>query len=478
MTGTAATRHPRCLRILVVMRHGGYVRNYDSVLAELAARGHEVLIGFEVSKSKLRGEAEALDELVAQYANLRQIEFPPAGDDRRHRLARALRLALDYLRYLGPEFRDADTLRARARDMAPAPVRVLGQVPGVGRTRIACLAARLVRTMERRTGIPATIVDLLRKRRPDVVLVTPLVQFGGSQTDVLRAARRVGVPTGVLVASWDNLTNKGLIHEVPDRVIVWNESQRAEASQLHGVPPDRVVVTGANSYDHWFTWSPRSDREEFCARIGLPADRPIVLYLSSSPFIAADEVPFVRRWLAAVRLADDALIRRVSVLVRPHPLAGPQWQDVDLASPAATVWPRAGANPTDDDSRSDLYDSIFHSAAVVGLNTSAQIESAIVDRPVLTVLDPEFAGTQEGTLHFRYLPRENGGPLLVARALQEHLGQLAASLVSDDHVYANRRFLEHFVRPHGLDDPATPRVVRAIEELGGIGAPLSEPVGH
>ena len=39
----------------------------------------------------------------------------------------------------------------------------------------------------------------------------------------------------------------------------------------------------------------------------------------------------------------------------------------------------------------------------LGVNTSAMIEAAILGRPVLSVLAPEFAATQEGTVHFHYL---------------------------------------------------------------------------
>ncbi len=45
------------------------------------------------------------------------------------------------------------------------------------------------------------------------------------------------------------------------------------------------------------------------------------------------------------------------------------------------------------------------------------IEGAILRRPVLSLLTPEFAGTQEGTLHFHYLLPENGGFLRVAHSL-------------------------------------------------------------
>ena len=56
------------------------------------------------------------------------------------------------------------------------------------------------------------------------------------------------------------------------------------------------------------------------------------------------------------------------------------------------------------------------------------IEAAILGKPVLSLMTPDFAGTQEGTLHFRYLLPENGGFLRVASTLEEHAGQLAEVL--------------------------------------------------
>src|SRR5678816_4753417 len=107
------------------------------------------------------------------------------------------------------------------------------------------------------------------------------------------------------------------------------------------------------------------------------------LYLCSSPFITPYEVGFVRQWIDAIRSSKDAELRRAALLIRPHPQNAQQWQEFDPASfEAVGIWPRAGANPVDREARSDYYDSMYHSVAVVGVNTSALIESGIVGRPV------------------------------------------------------------------------------------------------
>jgi hypothetical protein len=111
-----------------------------------------------------------------------------------------------------------------------------------------------------------------------------------------------------------------------------------------------------------------------------------------------------------------------------------------------------------------LYDTVFHSAAVVGLNTSAEIEAAIVGRPVFTIIDPE-AGGQSGTLHFHYLLQANGGHVRLAETFDDHRRQLEGALAGAVDRGAIDSFIETFVRPRGRERPVSPLVADAIESL-------------
>jgi hypothetical protein len=160
----------------------------------------------------------------------------------------------------------------------------------------------------------------------------------------------------------------------------------------------------------------------------------------------------------------------VGVLVRPHPTNGAIWAEHSLSSfPNVAVWPRVGEDPTDGERRSGFYDSIHHSAAVVGANTTALIDAAIVGRRTYSILLPELKGVQEQTLHFHYLLPENGGALIVARSLEEHLGQLRDLLSGDANDEGWREeFLRGFVRPHGLERPVAPMLVDDLERFVGV----------
>jgi hypothetical protein len=452
------------MKLLFVMRHSGYVRNFESTLRALLERGHQVHVAFQRRGRVLQVDpTDIAAQLAGAYPGFSYGELP-VREDKWGLVGQELRRTLDYLRYLRPEYRDAPKLRQRARRTLPDEVlaRIDRKGPGLGLRAYAAWLTALDRVIPSDDAIEAQV----RALAPDVMAVTPLIEAGAPQTDYVRAARRLGIPAVLCVASWDNLTNKGLIHGPVDLVTVWNQAMKQEAVTFHGVPAGRVVVTGAAAFDHWFAWQPSTSREAFCARVGLPADRPYLLYLCSSRFIAPSEVPFVRRWLAALRQSSSPALRDVGVLVRPHPQNAEQWQGVDLGYPRVAVWPRAGAAPVDTGSRSEYFDSMHHSAAVVGINTTAEIESAIVGRRAFTVLDEEFRDTQEGTLHFHHLKERGGGLLRVAATLEAHAAHLDAAVRNPERERAAcARFVSVFVRPFGLDEPATPRLVAALEQL-------------
>jgi hypothetical protein len=293
-----------------------------------------------------------------------------------------------------------------------------------------------------------------------------MVQLRSRQSDWVRAAHGLGIGTMLCVHGWDNLTNKGLMHARPDSVMVWNAAQRREAIELHGAAPDSVVVAGAWPYDHWFGWHARRSRADLCRHLGLPGDRAIILYVCSSRFIAERESRAVVRWVRAIRSANDPRVAAANVIVRPHPLNGDEWGEPSLPElPGVRVFPPRGADPVDVESRSDYFDSIANADAVVGINTSALIESAIVGRPALALPDPEFRSSQDELPHFRELAGERG-IVKVAASMDEHLAQLGEAL-SDPAAEAARRqrFVETFIRPRGDSPPPCERVAAAIEQL-------------
>ena len=455
------------MRLLFSMRHLGSLRMYDSVLRQLAARGHSIDI--LAKRREMPGTAAAPETMLADVPQIRWIwedtHVTPWVD-----LGGAVRIWLDYLRYRGPRYAKAPRLAERVAERVPAVLLRVSNWPIVRSPRGLRYLTAALRRVEQALPRQPELDALMREHRPDVVLLTPLLRLGSSQIEVLRSARAQGARTALCVASWDHLSSKARIAELPDRVFVWNDTQKDEAVELHGVPASSVVVTGAQCYDEWYDRRPVRSREAFCAAVRLPADRPLILYACSAFSPATPiEAAFVRRWIDGIRASDDPLLRSAAILVRPHPQRHDEWKEVDLSDlQDVTLY---GSHPLDEQSKNDYFESLYYCTAVAGLLTSAFLEASVVGRPVHVFVPPEFKERQEGLIHFHYLQTVGGGLFKATHSLDTHLRELGASLRAAPRPDLNAGFVRAFIRPRGLERAATPIFVDEIETFAASPAP-------
>lgn len=450
------------MKIFFLLRHSGYLRNYETVVKLLADKGHQVHLGlFKIDDLY---KLPQLEDLLSSSANITYEIYPRRlwlwGP-----LADFVRLLQTYTRFLGKSYENAHKLRQRAATLLPAFIcGLIRCIVGSSENKIWSMIKGL-QAIERAIPFDPRISQVLAAYNPDIFLVTPLIDLRATQLDWVKCANSAKIKTGLCVASWDNLTNKSLIQAETDIVLVWNEFQKSEAVNLHKIPSSKIIVTGAQCYDRWFDNRPSQSREAFLRHVGLDAAKPFVLYLCSSRFIAPNEVGFIKAWVKELKRSENPHVKGLGVLVRPHPQNASQWENVDFSSfENVVIYPRGGANPVEKTSVNDFYDSMYYCEAAVGINTSTMIEAGILEKPVFTILSPEFSHTQEGTLHFHYLV--NGGLLYIGTGLGEHFAQLSTVFDGQaQHKERIRSFVENFIRPHGLAKPSSPIFVEALEEL-------------
>jgi hypothetical protein len=464
------------MKVLMVMQHINFFRNLDTVVRELGARGHEVVLlhGTELESEKGRRALERKRETMvfmgrgievakAEVTGV-TVGYRPEPAERWQRKLRAGRQVVNRAIYL--------------RKGHPSPVRVVGGLEKRFSPRVkrlfanpvsrAILRSRLSLALWRRLevlGRPSrSVVDLIGEIAPDVVLVSPTIwPKEPVEADYVRAARKLRIPTIGYLNSWDNLTSKGTIHVLPDVYVVWNEPLADEAVEIHDVPRKRIRITGAAHLDRFFEFEPAASREEIARRMGNDPDRPYLVYLCSSRTLIASEVELV------TRLAD-ALERRFggaapTVIVRPHPTNPAPWDDYDR--PGVVVFPKRGDQADTPESWQEYYDQLSGAVCMFGLNTTAFLESVVADRPCLTIVSDEFYDSQGSTGHFRHLLKADF--LEVSSNVDEVAERIARILDGADEKAAGRRyFTEWFLRPCGLDRPATLEVVDTIESAARL----------
>jgi FkbM family methyltransferase len=462
------------MTFLFIVKQKKNVDTFLDVIAYLLSAGHRVVLTIQQ-----RGD-ERDERLAAQFASpLFELVRPPDNrGDHWRATAPLVRSARDAAHYTRPAYQSASKLRQRALDSLLKELGADRTINGEAVTLAPQAGERLraaLEQIERLIPSDALHEEFLARHAPDVVIVTPGVHFGSVQSDFIKSAQARGIPVWMLLFSWDNLSSKGALHVPPDLLFVWNERQRQEARDLHDYPPEKVIAVGAPRFDEFFQLRSHVPRDAFFRPLGLDPSRPTLLYVCSSRFIASQELPFIQRWLEAVRAAPEPL-RSCNVIVRPHPdlvlVEGGDTAEVTWpAMPRAMGWvqrpfddPRAIVLRTTYSTQQAFYECVHHSAAVVGLNTSAELEAGIVGRPVLTVVSHELgADGQTNTLHFNYLLREHGGFVECAPTLRDHIATLTETLAAAQDPAHIRQFISAFLRPCG-DQPVSPLLARTLIE--------------
>jgi len=453
------------LSILTCLHSWYYFKNLAPVFEQLHGLGHRLtIVALNDDREDFR---RAVEGFASSHPGVRTGMAPSRGDGWML-LCWSLRQTLGFIHFLDPRFDAMPRLRGRMSKRAADKLQELAQSPRYRRGLHRQLLQWIVRRMEAAIPPDPEISRFISDVEPDVLLLTPLIDLDGGQWDYLKSAKSLGVPTLFPVYSWDNLSSKTHLFELPDRILVWNQRQVEEAIRYHRTPGRLIRATGAQSFDEWFVRRPSLEREAYCRALGLDPRKPVILYVASATTRRdLPEWDFTQRWLSALRSAGDARLRDANVVIRPHPKREHIWTGFQPAHPGnLAVHPRQGQLPIGEEAKRIYFDSLVHCDLVVGLNTSALIEAGIVGRPVFTVLDPAFAVDQTETFHFHYLLDASQGLLSVALDFEEHLAQVARALDDpEQHGERARAFVRHFVRPKGEATAATGEFVREVTAL-------------
>jgi hypothetical protein len=443
------------MNILFVIDNPAVSRTFEKTFRQLCAIDHQVTVlygQYDKPHTVDRSLKACQDELPNFDA------LPILGRQKWLRLSN-VRQMVDYANYLRPQHPTPwESHRWRRQIMFKPISKALKYSKLANKVFAHHLVFRLLKWIARQIPPDPAILNWVAAHRPDVVVASPYIVPRTAEIDYVQVARTLDIPTIAIVLSWDNLTTKGTFHIIPDAVLVWNDVLAQEARQFHDVPRDKLLVTGAPVFDFWFEMQPTLDYPSFCKKVGINTDQPYVLYLCSSKYISGDETAFVKQF--AKTLGSGGNTQKIKVMVRPHPLNSEIWDGVEDENVA--VWPRSASWVDTPQAKQDYYHSIYYSRAVIGINTSAIIEAAILDRPCVTIVDEEYQFKQNGRGHFGHLIKADF--MEITHSFAESAEVIAAILTGKDSKKKRRhRFVSDFIRPRGLDQPASEILATAIE---------------
>jgi hypothetical protein len=444
--------------------HGFTARMFlrSTVLEELLRR---------VERVGVFAPPESLEQLRRELPQPR-LEFYPlhAEERRRDVLANFIRLLLaDWRSTPTRMIREQEEWRANPWRRALWPVHK--RVGGLAPLRRAWYRA------ENRLLPDSYHAASFRALRPDVA-VTPTPGVLPADIRLLRRAASDGVRTVTFVQGWDNLSSKTIIGARPDRLLVWTERMRVEATTLHGFRPGQVAVTGAPHFDPYVTREGWLSRSRFLESIGLDPAKKLIVY-ATSPYRYFPETDVVLDLLVAAQ--ETGQLPRTQIAVRLHPevLLGRHAEDlrkwdrfrgrVYLDVPRGATGLAADYTP---DGIRHLGQLVDAAAVTINVASSFTLDAAVLDRPIVNV---RFDGARQKPYlqsvrrHYdtdHYLAVLRTGAVRLAdspRALVEEVGRYLAdgSLERSERADLVRELCGQ------VDGRAG---VRVAEEIAGIGA--------
>ena len=291
--------------------------------------------------------------------------------------------------------------------------------------------------------------------QPSVVVATGPQRF--EEPAIVAAAKRLGIPTLALITSWDNLSTKNRIPFKHDGFLVWSKQMRDELHEYYPYTREcPVYIVGAPQFDVFFQKEIRQDRRSFCNSVGLRADLPIILYALGSP-------NFLKEHHGAVALAkriEAGELGDVQLLVRPHPVFdnGEEVRALDQFGDRIRVQRTGQAGSPIAGRSQDFADIVSwvntfaHADVVVNLSSTATVDAAICDRPVVNLdYDPEPGQPNQGLVndvnhrwtHFK--PIAESGGLRLVRSLDEMVRAIQLYLAEPATDRAKRRWIAEHV---------------------------------
>lgn len=148
------------------------------------------------------------------------------------------------------------------------------------------------------------LFDLIKKINPSIILI-PSHAFEGSTFETIRIARKMNIPSLMVIDNWDTVANKTVFTFKPDYLGTWSRQQVDHAFSIKGMPKNKSFILGAPKFTKYLKF--------------IESNRPPSPY----PFRYALYVGIAEVFneLGALKMLDNEIEKRkldLKIVFRPH----------------------------------------------------------------------------------------------------------------------------------------------------------------
>jgi len=460
------------MKFLFVLDNYSKYFSIDDVVRELYRRGHDIVLIMGLEKKKNVPD----DAVQKAKANLPNLKIEPLLRRKfLRKFARDIRELLNYAHILNNEETRPWDASKWDRFFHPYVWHMVTSASGKKKLKDISFQKTL-RSIEQKIPAVSKIRNHIKRHNPDLVIVLPLVNPDSKENEYIKATLDLGIPCVYSMYSWDNIESKGTFQSRPDYNIVWNKSLAVELARGHDVDPERIFVTGGPRFDRLVKngCGYILPREEFCRIAGIDAEKKYILYVGSTFLVNSEFKKAMNEDAPALEIADAFQqlpnTKNINVLVRPHPSNAGIVKSLQMQQRHNVfIYPVHGEFPDTEEKRQMFYNSIHHSIAVVGINTTAFLEASALDKPCITIATKEFGETQQ-LPHFHHLA--DGDFLETANGAVE-VAKIVGRIIEGADTRSSQRhaFVKNFLKPLEPGKSAAETYADLVERLGSKNDP-------
>jgi len=226
-------------------------------------------------------------------------------------------------------------------------------------------------------------IQHLERLKPSFLLFTnPMYRH---ELPLFMAAKKLGLKNAGLLRSWDNL-HMGLKF-FPDKLLVWNEVNAAEASSLMQYKKEDIEIIGPCQMDPYFKKETLWTREAFCRHFQLDPNRKILTLATIGKLVHGYDENYIVDQLIQMILQKQ-IPGDPQLIIRLHPVSRYeeflQYQDL----PFVRISQVTGHIPTlgwtmSPDQVVEVANILKYSDVLISPGSTITIEAAIFDTPTV-----------------------------------------------------------------------------------------------
>ncbi len=272
---------------------------------------------------------------------------------------------------------------------------------------------------ETKTSYYDDCLKTLKTEKPAFVFCTN--QRNVSAIAPIQAAKKLGIPTGTFIFSWDNLPKATLMVDT-NYYFVWSEYMKLELQKYYPhITSDQIVVTGTPQFENHFNPSIKQSRAMFFKEYNLELSRKYICYSGDDVTTSPNDPQYLRDTAQAIRNLNKKG-SNLGVIFRRCPVDfSSRFDQVlldfqDVIVPINPKWKKIGEGwntilPTAEDMVLQT-NTIAHTELVVNLGSSMVFDYVAYQKPCVyvnyDVTEPVLAGWNVDKvykyIHFRSMP--------------------------------------------------------------------------